>query len=195
MAELAALVHHYGYWLIAFVAFFEGEGTVMAGGYAVHRGWLSWPLVVAAAAGSALASSLCFYTIGRRFGPQLRRRYPALTEGWLPVIESWLERWSHSAIVGVRFAFWLRIPGLVLLGGAAIPWRRFATFSLLAALLWGLAFTALGWSCGAALGALSSEVRFAQRAGLALIVLIIIAFAIAHHRLGGRRRERATDIT
>jgi membrane protein DedA with SNARE-associated domain len=195
MDELATLVHHYGYWLIVFAAFFEGEGAVMAGGYAAHRGWLSWPLVAIAASGSALASSLCFYLLGRHFGPQLRRRHPALTEGWLPVIERWLERWSHSAIVGVRFAFWLRIPGLLLLGDAGIAFRRLAAFSLLAALLWGLAFTAVGWTCGAALAALSRDVRFAQQAGFALIVLIIVAFAVARHRLGARRKRRADDVT
>ena len=187
MVDVASLVQHYGYPLVFAAVFVEGEVLLMAAGWAAHLGWLSMPGVIAVACAAAFASNLTFYALGRRWGPQLRRRYPALAGWWLPVIESWLARWSHTAIIGVRFAFWLRIPGLVLLGDAGIALRRFVAFSALGVALWAPLVAGIGWSYGAAIGELSRGLRVAELAGLALIAAISVGLALTRRRLGKRR--------
>ena len=186
MVNVASVVHQYGYPLVFAVVFVEGEVLLMAAGWAAHQGWLSMPAVIVVAAASAFTSNLTFYALGRRYGPQLRRRWPALAGWWLPVIESWLERWSHTAIIGVRFAFWLRIPGLVLLGDAGIGPREFALFSVVGVALWAPLVAGVGWTYGAAIGELSRGLRVAELAGLLLFVVIGLILALTRRRLGRR---------
>ena len=89
------------------------------------------------------------------------RRWPALalqTER----VQRLLARYHEIMIIGLRFAYGLRIAGPVLMGTTPLPAWRFAVFNALGALLWAALIGGLGWVFGDVAEAMFAHIRHVE---------------------------------
>ena len=180
------LLQTHGYWVLALGCLLEGETLLVLAGFAAHRGLLDPFAVVAIAAVAGFAGDQIFFWFGRRHGAALIARWPALARQAARV-QRLVEHWHEALIVGVRFAYGLRIAGPVLIGTSAVSAWRFAAFNALGALLWAIAVAAVGWVFGAAAQVLLGELRHIE-GWLFLGLLIALAIvALVRHRRAARK--------
>jgi membrane protein DedA with SNARE-associated domain len=131
--------------------------------------------VIAVAALAGFAGDQAFFWLGRRRGAALIARWPSLERQSVRV-HRLIERWHEALIIGVRFAYGLRIAGPVLIGTSAVSAWRFALFNALGALLWAVSVAAVGWFVGAAAEALLGELHDIE-GWLLLGLLLVLALS------------------
>jgi len=182
--DLAALIGTYGYWAVALGCLLEGETVLLLAGFAAHRGYLQWPVVVAVAAAAGFAGDMAFFLLGRRFAPQILARWPQVA-AQRQRLDGWLQRYDAWVVVSVRFLYGFRIAGPVLIGASGMAWTRFAAFNALGAVLWAVLLTGLGWFFGQAAQALLGKAQHYE--GWLALGVIVVALGYA---LWSRRRAR-----
>ena len=109
------LVTDYGYLAVFVGTLLEGESILLLAAYAAHRGYLSLPAVVGVAFCGATLGDQIFFFSGRFFGHGLMQRLP-LIRARAEKINALLLRYHAGLIVGIRFAYGLRIAGPVVIG-------------------------------------------------------------------------------
>ena len=180
------LLQAHGYWLLALGCLLEGETVLVLAGFAAHRGLLDPLAVVAVAAASGFAGDETFFWLGRRHAAALLARWPGLARQSARV-QRLIERWHEPVIIGIRFAYGLRVAGPVLIGSSAVSAWRFAFFNAVGALLWASVVGAVGWSYGAAAEAMLGRLRHLEgRLFLGLLLLALLVALLRH--LAARRR-------
>lgn len=180
--DIAALIQTHGYWVLALGCFLEGETILVLAGFAAHQGYLHPAAVIAIAALAGFAGDQTFFWIGRRHGHGLLRRWPALARQ-NDRVQGLIARFHGSAIIGMRFAYGLRIAGPVMLGMSGISSRRFILFNAAGALVWAALIGAFGWVFGHAAEAALGRIQHLEGWLIGLAVAGALAFA-----LWGRRR-------
>jgi membrane protein DedA with SNARE-associated domain len=128
------------------------ETAVITAGVVAASGHLSLPLVVVSAMAGAMAGDNLAYLIGLRFGEPATRRFfsSAKSQKRLAWAERQLDERGGQLILVARF-----IPGgrtVVTLSAGLLryPWPRFFVFDTVAALVWALYATFLGYFGGRA---------------------------------------------
>ena len=143
---------------------------LIAVGAAVGLGHINGPYAVAcAAAGAFLGDALSFW-VGRRWGTQLRQRWPfSRYPQWLDRGEGLFRRHGVKSIVIARFVGAVRpfVPAIA--GMLEMPFRRYALPSVLVCIAWAAAFLAPGWVLGASYDAVAAV---ADRLALVLAGLL-----------------------
>jgi membrane protein DedA with SNARE-associated domain len=181
---LAALIETHGYWVLAVGCFLEGETILVLAGYAAYRGYLNPVAVIAIASTAGFAGDQFFFWLGRRHGAALLSRWPALAKQ-AERVQRMLARYHEAVIIGMRFAYGLRIAGPVLMGTTSVPALRFGVLNALGALLWACVVGGLGWVFGDVAETVFSEIR---RFEGWLLLGLVLAGAVAWWL--GRRRRR-----
>lgn len=166
--NLAALIETHGYWVLAAGCLLEGETVVVLAGFAARRGYLDLFAVIALASAMGFLSDQFYFWLGRRHGPAMVARWPAVRRQ-ADRVHRLVERYHAAVIIGVRFAYGLRIAGPVLIGMSTVSAVRFALLNALGAMLWGSLFGAVGWIFASAAEALLGEIR--QVEGILLLTL------------------------
>ena len=180
--------------LDALVPVVPSEASVITAGVVAAAGGLYLPLIIAAAAGGAFLGDNAAYLIGRRYGTRAKKRFFHGDKARKTI--DWAER--QLAVRGGELIAVARfIPGgrtaVTLSAGATLfPWRRFALFDAVAALIWALYASLLGYFGGRA---------FEDAPWKGLLLALGIAFAVAggvevvrwylRRRAGGRREPEA----
>ncbi len=186
------LVARYGLLAIFLGAGLEGETAVVAGGLIAHAGLVSLPGAMAAASvGSCIADQL-FFVIGRYFRDRsfvqrlTRRAAFARALGWV-------ERYPVGFIFGFRFIYGLRTISPFAIGTTRVPGRVFVPVNIVAAIVWGCAFTAIGYWFGREFHALLGRYAPGKHAVLvaAAIVVGALTLAVTTRRVWRTRGARA----
>lgn len=155
---IETLIGDYGLAAIFLGAGIEGETMVLAGGLFAHEGMLSLPgAMVAAAAGSFLADQ-CFFAAGRRFR---EHRWVQRAQGkpaFAKALDT-LERYPIGFIFAFRFLYGLRTVSPIAIGTSHVPTRTFLWINALAALVWAVLFTGLGYVFGTGIAELLGRYR------------------------------------
>jgi membrane protein DedA with SNARE-associated domain len=172
--DVANLIGTHGYWLLTLGCLLEGETLLLLAGYAAHRGHLDFAAVVAVAAAAGFVGDQFWFWLGRRHGPAVIARWPSIGRQ-ARRLDALIERFHEAVIIGVRFAYGLRIAGPVLIGTSAIPARRFALFNAIGAVLWALTIAGAGWVFGHAAELL---LAWLQRFEVALLLAALVAAVI-----------------
>ena len=161
-------------------AFFEGETFVLAAGAvgATLGGIDPWLLMLSVWAGS-FAGDQTWFTLGRRFGPALLKRFPG-AENKAAAAGKQLERHGALFVLSFRFLYGIRNVAAAACGLAGMPRRRFMVLNLIGAGIWASSFVAAGWFLGALLGPETLGYLIASAA-----LLLLFAFLIRYWR---RRR-------
>jgi membrane-associated protein len=162
-----------------------GELALVLGGVVAHQGRVPlWAAVLAGAAGAVVGDSVG-YVIGRRVGERLLAHLPhrLIESRQVERATALVRRLGGRAVFVGRLTAALRalVPGLA--GVAGVPYRTFAVWNLAGGVLWATGFVLLGFAAGRAW---RTAERFAGRAGLVLLGMIVVAVAVALVR---RRRS------
>lgn len=193
---IETLLAQYGLAAIFVGAGVEGETIVIAGGVLAHRGLVPlWAAGAAAAAGSFAADQL-FFAAGRHFRdhPRVRRmeQRPAFAKALVT-----LEHHPVLFIMGFRFLYGLRTISPVAIGTSQIRARIFLLLNALAAIVWGVLFTGIGYGFGGGIERLLGDAVSAGRlmpiATVAIVVLLGLAQTVRwlHHRYADNCEAKA----
>lgn len=149
---------------------------LFAVGTLVGLGYLDpWYALICAAAGAFCGDGVS-YLAGRRYGDNLRQRWPfAQNPEWLERGDRSFRRHGMKSLVIGRFVGAIRpfIPAIA--GMVRMPAPKYAAATALASLLWALAFLAPGWLLGASLDLVAAVAgRLAIVIGLVLLLVAAI---------------------
>lgn len=183
------LLLQYGYIVIFGGCFLEGETILVLGGISAKLGYLDLAgVILAATAGSFLGDQL-YFQIGRRYGHRLLARLPS----WQPRadrVTRLLDRYDTWFILGFRFVYGLRTASPFVLGMSGVRQVKFTVLNFVAAAVWAIVVSTLGYVFGEAIALLLDKAihyeRFILEATLVAGFLIWVVYLIRD-----RRRTRA----
>jgi membrane protein DedA with SNARE-associated domain len=147
------------------------ETAVITAGVVAASGDLFLPIVIAAAALGAFAGDNTAYFLGRRYGARIKERFFNGEKAKRRVTwaeQQLTERGGELIAIG-RFIPGGRTAVTLSAGTLRFPWRRFAGFDAIAALIWALYASLLGYFGGRA---------FEGSAWKGLVVAFAIALAV-----------------
>jgi membrane protein DedA with SNARE-associated domain len=151
-------------------AAFQEEFAPLAGALAAHHGHGHVWLVGAACAFGSWLHGVALYTLGHRGRAILQR--PALRR---PI--ELLHEHKVKAMLGIRFAYGLRLTLPLVCGAADIGFGIFALFTAISSAAWATLFTTGGWYLGEfALTQIRHFRRYEIRAGIVLLGLGALAW-------------------
>jgi len=145
--------------------------------------------LAAVAAGASLAGQTGGYLLGRRFGGRIRASWAGRKIGephWVRA-EAVLRGGTGRAVVGSRFLAVAHSLVPVLAGTLRMPLRRYARYTALGALVWGLVYVGLGSAASLAIRH-SAHLLGPTVTGVAVVV-VAVALAVGAVR---KRRRRPT---
>ena len=155
---LSTLIETHGYWVLALGCLLEGETVLVLAGFAAHRGYLDPLAVVGIAALAGFSSDQFYFWLGRRHGAAVLARWPSVARQ-ADRVHRLLERFHAAVIIGVRFAYGLRVAGPLLIGTTPLAGWHFALLNAAGALLWAVLIAGLGWVFGSAAEAALAQIR------------------------------------
>jgi membrane-associated protein len=176
--------------LDAIVPIVPSETVVITAGVLAADGKLSLPAIIVTAAVGAFAGDNLAYLIGRRFGTRIVDRFftSEKARGRIEWAKKQLRERGGQLIVVGRFIPGGRTAITLSAGLLRYPWRRFAAFDGLSAVVWALYASLLGYLGGQAF-------EHAPWRGLLLALALGFALGGLVEVVGRVRRHRraATD--
>ena len=143
------------------------EVTLLFSGFAVHQGWMSFPLAVLAATAGNLLGSLLSYALG---ASHLLRRLPVAST----VLSRWeglLERYGTRAVFIARLLPVARTFVSLPAGARRVPLIRFIALTTIGCALWAIGFVLTGMIAASAWATIDSVI------GRALLAAGLVALA------------------
>jgi membrane protein DedA with SNARE-associated domain len=169
---------------------FEGQTAVVVGGLLAKQHLMNlWTVVLAATAGSGLIDHMLFVA-GRRYRSARLVTRAAAQPAFAKALR-FIERYPIGYILVFRFLFGLRLASPIAIGVSKVATWVFTVLNIVAALLWAVVFTALGFGGAAALHRLFHG-HHAGRITLAAAVILVATVAILGviRWMVHRRRQR-----
>lgn len=141
------IIARYGLAAVAFGAGFEGETAVMAGGVLARQGLLSLAGVASAAGVGSFLADQGFFLVGRHFRdrPYVSR---LLAKPAAHRAIALLERYPNRFILAIRFLYGIRTLSPVAVGASDVSRYRFLALNALAASVWAVLFSTIGYKIG-----------------------------------------------
>ena len=175
MSVVESVIAHYGAAVVLIGSALEGETVVVTAGLLAHQGLIDVRLVALAAfAGSFLGDEAWFWA-GRRFADSpfvaRQRQRTAFARALAEV-----EKHPVAFILAFRFLYGLRTVSPLAIGVSRVPTRTFMALNAVAAAVWAVAITAVGWFFGQTAEAMLGRM---DRAEHKLLVGFIAGLAIA----------------
>jgi membrane protein DedA with SNARE-associated domain len=199
LSTLLSYFAHYGYWVVFFGVMLEnagvplpGETILLAAGFFAAQGHFNLGEVMAIAAAGAVLGDNTGYLIGREVGrATLERygRYAGLTHGRIAHMDRFFTAHGNKTILVARFITGLRVFAALLAGSARMPWRMFAIYNMLGAVLWSIAISLAGFFFGRSWDVLEHWIK-----GAGLIALGIAVAAVATMIVIKRRKRRLEEL-
>lgn len=156
---LRNLIAQYGYWAVGMTLLLENAGLpvpgetvlLLASFLAYSREELQLPYIILVGVCAATVGDNLGYLIGYRGGRRLFDRYRNTFRIKLETIlrgERLFDQYGAVTIFFARFIFGLRVIAGPLAGVLRMPWKRFALFNFLGALLWVTVISFIGYKFG-----------------------------------------------
>lgn len=189
--SLQALISDYGPLAVFLGAGIEGETAVFLGGVFAHRQLFPfWQAAAAAALGSFVADQIFFYLA--RYARRLGFVQRLTRSSGIRRVNGMLEAHPHGFILAFRFIYGIRIASPVAIGLSSVPAPLFLVLNAIAAAIWALVITAIGYLFGDAVESLFGRLRLHVHLLIALAV-VVAAVAISgwlvrrHWRKAGKQ--------
>lgn len=171
-----------------------GETAVIVAGVVASKGHVNVVVLCAIVVASAIIGDSVGYEVGRKYGrrllelPLVRSRRVGIERA----LDGLSRRGATYVFVG-RFTAFLRavIPSLA--GMSGLRYRRFLAANASGALVWGVAYTLLGYFAGAALNSIERVSGWVGIGVLVLVVLIIALIVFAKKRAEARIEAALED--
>ena len=155
LGSLEPWIHEYGSVAIFLILTFEsfgvplpGESLLIVAAILAGRGEISFPVLLLAAWGGAVAGDNIGYLIGRTLGHKLLWRYGekiGLKRERLRQVEAVFARYGPITVGFARFVNVLRQLNGIVAGALEMHWLRFLIFNALGGALWVVAWTTAGF--------------------------------------------------
>jgi membrane protein DedA with SNARE-associated domain/rhodanese-related sulfurtransferase len=165
---------------------------VVAGGVAM-AGQVSLPVCVAASVVANVLGDAVWYQAGRWRGHRVMKllcRISLSPDTCVRQSEGILSRWGGSSLIAAKFLPGISVVAAPMAGALGMSWQRFISYDIGAALIWTLAFLAVGVIfAGQIVLVLDFMTRFGTIAAVAIV--IVLATMIVYRYL--RRRWMLSD--
>ena len=192
MSAVNTWITEYGYAAVMGGTVLEGESVAIVAGIAARHGLMNVGLVILLAALGGMIGDLIMFSIGRRYGDAALNRFGAKRRAALARAQALVARHPAKAVVGVRFAYGLRLVGPVVIGASGVPWPRFLVFNAIGALVWATIMVGIGYGAGEILHRFVAHHHHHLGVWLAIGVTgAVIAFIASHRWL---RRARSGEV-
>ena len=172
----------------------SGDVVLFAGGWLANVRWLALPLVMLSGFAGALISDNAVYWIGRIGGRSLINRilkmrwlHFLINENSLEKVEHHFEAHGGKMVFVARFGPGLRSMTPLFAGVSRMRYYKFLPYNLLAAAVWAVAYTLVGYAFGAYWSDLLAVAKSFGYAIVALVLLILTAYLLRRRR---RRKEQ-----
>jgi membrane protein DedA with SNARE-associated domain len=153
------LIVHYGYWAVGAALLLENTGVpvpgetilLLASFLAFSRHELQLPYIILIGVCAATLGDNLGYAIGYRGGRPLLDRYRNVFRIKPETIERGERLFAQYGAITIffsRFIFGLRVIAGPLAGVLRMPWKRFALFNFLGALVWVSVIAGVGYKFG-----------------------------------------------
>ncbi|WP_380779579.1 DedA family protein [Sphingomonas sp. R86520] len=191
--SIETLIAQYGLAAIFLGAGLEGETAVVTGGVLAHQHLLPLWGTAAAAVGGSFAADQVFFLAGRRYRDTARVRKIAAKPAFAKALDT-LERHPTIFILGFRFLYGLRTVSPIAIGTSHVPARTFLLLNAVAAAVWGVLFTGIGYLFGdTLLDAVHSIMPKHKLAGVAILAVVIAGVSGAIRFWRRRQSNTATS--
>jgi membrane protein DedA with SNARE-associated domain len=156
---LRAFFQQYGYWTIAIALLLENAGIPVPGEtvllfasfLAYSEQSLHLPYIILIGIVACTVGDNIGYAIGRRGGRPLLERYQRffrIRNETIAKGERLFGKYGSVTVLFARFVFGLRIIAGPLAGVLQMPWRQFAVFNFLGAIIWVTVISCVGYFVG-----------------------------------------------
>ncbi len=193
---LRGFIADYGYWAVALALLCENAGIPVPGettlllasflAYSEQRLHLGWIIIVGTFA-ATLGDNLG-YAIGHYGGRPLLNRYQhifRIPQSTITRGEHLFDRFGAATIFFARFIFGMRVIAGPLAGVLRMPWKLFAIFNFLGAIVWVTVIALVGFFFGRNWEMLN---RALGRVDIVVVAIVLLAVAVWWWR---RRQQRA----
>ena len=182
-----AIVQAGGYVGIALVVFAEsgllvgmflpGDSLLFATGLLAGTGLLAYGPLVAIVVVAAILGDSVGYWFGRNVGPALFKRPDSrfFKQEYVKRAERFYAKYGARAIVLARFVPIIRTLAPILAGVGSMPYRRFLSYNVLGAFMWGAGMVSLGYFLGALIPGIE---RYILPISLGIILLSFLPILI-----------------
>ena len=162
---------------------------VLAGGLFAHEGMLSLPGAMIAAASGSFVADQAFFAAGRRFRNHRWVQRAQAKPAFAKALDT-LERHPIGFIFVFRFLYGLRTVSPIAIGTTQVPARTFLWINAVAAAVWGVLFTGLGYVFGTGIAELLGRYRPHGRQWLwVALAALVLGTVVAAVRWWRRRRQ------
>ncbi len=186
---IEALIGNYGLAAVFLGAGIEGETMVLAGGLFAHEGMLSLPGTAIAAATGSFVADQCFFAAGRRFRDHRWVQRAQSKPAFAKALDT-LERYPIGFIFAFRFLYGLRTVSPIAIGTSHVPTRTFLAINAVAAMVWAVLFTGIGYVFGTGIAELLGRYRPHGRQWLwVALAALVLGLIFGAFRWWGRRGE------
>jgi membrane protein DedA with SNARE-associated domain len=197
------LLHFHGtaaYALVGFLIFAEaalmvgffipGETAAVVGGVLAGLHQVNLEVMIAVVVVCAIVGDSVGFEVGKRSGPWLLERRPLKGRTGVRRTMAMLERYGGPAVFLGRFVAFARaiIPGLA--GMSGLRYRVFLFYNACGGLVWGIAYTLLGFIVGLSFQHILSTIGLWSVAVVGAIVVIAVGVGVVVKR---HRRIPAPD--
>ncbi len=197
---LAPYLSQYGYPTLFLLTFLEtsaflglvapGETIIVLCGFYAYRGVLNPWAVGAFAVLGAVAGDQVGYLLGRKFGHGLIDRfgkYVFFDSKRLRATERYYEKHGGKTVFFGRFMSFLRSFGPAVAGISHMPYKEFLPWSLASCIVWGAAFTLIGYFFGASWSVIEEYLGWGGAVAFVLGILVVLWFL--HRKREGELEE------
>ncbi len=164
-----------------------GEIAVVYGGVLASQHHVSLPVMLAGVVVAAILGDTTGFLVGRYFGPWLLERRPLKGSAGVDRTREFLRRRGGPAVFFGRFVsvFRAMMPGMA--GASDLRFSTFLVYNALGGLVWGVAFTMVGFAAGASYERALSVIGSVTTALLAAVVAGgVLLIVVARHRRKAR---------
>lgn len=167
-----------------------GEIAVVYGGVLASQHHVSLPVMLAVVVFAAIAGDTTGYFVGRFFGDWILARRPLKDHRGVEQTRAFLAKRGGPAVFLGRFVSVFRalVPGMA--GASDLAFPTFLVYNAAGGLLWGIAYTLVGYFAGKSYQTVLAVVgRATTGVVIGLVVLFVLLVLVRHLRR--RKRERA----
>jgi membrane protein DedA with SNARE-associated domain len=180
---VAPYIQQYGYWAVFLGTLLEGETILIIAGYSISRGYVDFLPVLLLAAAGGVVGDFFYFSLGRRYGPRIIRRFPGLRRVRSRAILL-TRRWGRLTAFVTRFAYGLRVVLPMTMGAGKMRPPVFLVFNALGALAFAFFYLTLGYLFGEVLEGLIGRLRPYDRWIVTGIILLgVVVWSIRRWKL------------
>ena len=196
MHQLVALLLDHGALIIFAVTLVARLGApvpasplLVVAGSLVMAGQISVATALAVSIAANILGDGAWFVAGRRYGYRVMRQLCRISlspDSCVQQGESLITRWGGSSLIAAKFVPGVSVVAAPMAGALGMSLTRFLAFEVVAAVVWTVAFMALGMI-------FSNQIQqifdiMASTGGMATVVLVLVLAAVAGVRYWKRRR-------